>query len=183
MQLDDNGYVVEDYIHIPEENSVEQIKNLWKIGKIDTVNVKAKPYNIKDKSLTNITKYLFYIELENSYNESLKKAFRQLQNFDLVNNEYDNPNVYLGDVNHPENSYNAIKNDKDKSYIYHVVLDTRCPNFEKAITRIRESVFYINEYIYKDLETDKVVVLITSISKKRIELCVEGMFEQLFKVS
>ena len=181
MQLDDNGFIVTEYVCIPDENSVEQIKNMWKLGKIDVVNVKAKPYNIKDKSLTNITKYLFYIELENSYNESMKKSFRLLQNFDLKNNEFDNPNVYLGDVNYPENSYNAIKGDKERSYIYHVLIDTRCPNFERAMVRIRESVFYINEYVYGDMDSNKIVVLLNSTSKKRVELCVEGRFDELFK--
>lgn len=139
-------------------------------------------YCIEDKNITNLAKYLFYIELEMYYDLHLKKGMYALQNLNPHKYKYENPNIFIGDSNRADYNYETSR-DGDEPYLYHVLVDTNCEFFEKAMNNIRKSSFYKDEYIYKDLSTGKIVVRIYAFSKERINKCVRGDYSDLFKES
>lgn len=175
MEINYKTLNVLDYVNIDKRNKPESV-----IKSYNSARKLIKPvYNITDEELTNLTKYCFYIELEIFGDESLIQGFRMLQKFD-DNVGYDSPNVFIDDVDHEDYDLKDIEFNINKPYLYHVLIDTNCPNYTKAMNKIRKSWLFKGEYIYQDISTEKVVILIHACSKKRIEQCRMLDFAGLF---
>ena len=170
---------IAEYLNVPENLNPKSVNISYLEKKIRSIQPK---YNIGDGTLTRLTRYVFYIELEMYYNDSLREAFKMLQNFFFDKKAtWKNPNVFIGDKNRTDYSYHEVSKDIDKDYVYHVLIDTSCPRFEKAIAMIRRSKFYLDDYIYKDLDSNKIVVRLRSICKSHINKCIRGEFSKIFE--
>lgn len=173
-----NELVVTDYLNIDKIYNVRNLQVYYLQGRIKKLTPK---YNIKDRSLTHLTKYLFYIQLENYYDENCKKAFELLQNMDIRNTSYENPNVYIDDVNNTSYDYKEVIKDPNKSFVFHVLIDVNAPQFGNAIELLRKSSFYLNDYVYKSLSTNKIVVQLYCPSRQRVLYYLRGEYDKLFK--
>jgi hypothetical protein len=174
MEINYKNLNVLDYVSIDKRNKPESIIKSYNSAK----KIIGPVYNITDEGLTNLTKYCFYIELEIFGDENLIQGFRMLQTFD--NDKCENPNVFIADIDRNDYCLKEIENDVNKPYIYHVLIDTNNPNYAKAMTKIRKSWLFKGEYIYQDVSTEKIVVLLHACSKKRIEQCRMQNFSELF---
>ena len=174
MEINYETLNVLEYGDINKSNTAEEIIKRYNSRK----KLITPVYNIRQEGLTNLTKYLFYPELELFTDENLISGFRLLQEFD--NDEYENPNVFIGDANRTDYNHLEIANNPEKSFTYHVLIDVNATNFEKAMTKIRKSAFYKGEYIYQSIATDKIVVLIYSVCKEFVLRCSKGDINNLF---
>ena len=170
----------DEIVFIPEENSVQSIKTKYSLGKLPMKTYLERRYNITEKGLNQTTVYLFYVEAEMYYDKFMLDALYLLQRGNSATPKFSLPQIYLEDENKEDYSHEDVIKNKDKPYLYHVMIDMACPNFEKAIALMRKSPFYVNDYFHIDLTTEKVVVQIIAISKNRINLFNEGKFSQLF---
>lgn len=135
-------------------------------------------FDVSSDEMTNIGKYVFFIELHMYYDQELIGGILMLSpSFKGAGDEI---NVFLGDVDREDYDVKKIQKDKSLQYEYHLLIDTNVTYFEKGMKRVRKSPFYVGEYIYKDISTDKIVVIIKSMCRKHIDLCIEGKFSEIF---
>lgn len=176
MEINYRNVEVLDYINIDERGSATSL-----IKSYNSLRKEVSPvYNITDDELTNLTKYVFYIELELFGDSNIIEAFRMLQKFDKDCVKYDNPNVFIGDVDREDYDLDKIQSTDDMAYQYHVLIDTNSRNYKVAMSKIRKSWLYVGEYIHRDISTEKIVVILHSFCKSRIELCKLNHFDKLY---
>ena len=172
MEINYKNLEISDYIKI---NTQYQAEHLF-----DKRNEKQlyKMFDISSDEMTNIGKYVFFIELHLYYDQDLIGGILGLS--PSYKGAGDEINVFLGDVNRDDYDVKKIQKDSSLQYEYHLLIDTNVTYFEKAMKKIRKSPFYIGEYIYKDISTEKIVLIIRSMCRKHIDLCIAGKFSEIF---
>lgn len=172
MEINYKTLEVSDYIKISRQSLPEHL--------FDKRNEKQlyPMFDISNEEMTNIGKYVFFVELHMYYDQELIEGVLMLSpSYKGAGEEI---NVFLGDVDRDDYDVKKIQKDKSLQYEYHLLIDTNVTYFEKGMKRLRKSPFYIGEYIYKDVSTDKIVVIIRSMCRKHIDLCIAGKFSEIF---
>lgn len=172
MEINYKVLNVEDVINVNKQFLPENLFEGRSKGQL------YKAYDIDSGEMTNIGKYVFFIELYLYYDENLVNALLRLSPAPFDNSE--EINVYLGDVSRTDYNVKEVQKDSSLNYEYHLLIDVNSKHFERGMKEVRQSPFYIGEYIYKDISTDKIVVLIRSMCRRHIDLCIQGKFSEIF---
>lgn len=127
-----------------------------------------------DDTMTKLARYMFFIEIALYYGIPQEQAFENLQ--PRMGETFDPIQVYLTDTSGTDYDLK-----KDKTPMYHVLIDTRCPRFTKSLEDIKESYWYVDCYQCQDVDSNKAIIRLNVSIKKRIKLLMKSKYSEMYK--
>lgn len=132
-----------------------------------------------DSSITKTYKYMFGIELSLYTMTNVEKAFERLNPY-FLNETWDKINVYLDDLNSLDYSLEEQKNSDQPTYVYHIKVDTRNPEFSNILDIIKTSSSYIDCYQCKDVDCNYAIIRYKINVNRRIEHLLNSKYSSMY---
>lgn len=131
-------------------------------------------------TVTKTYKYMFGIELSLYNMTNVEKAFERLEPY-YINELWDKINVYLDDKATTDYNLEEQLSSDQPTYIYHIKVDTRVPEFASTLDIIKTSSNYVDCYQCKDADCHNAIIRLKVNVPRRIKHLLNSKYSMMYK--